>query len=131
MMHEPEKSNSVVVAEKPANKAEQSAAEPVEPRAETKGNMPYRNTLTRVSHSSGCVSSPPVKDQNCVKLFWITRKRRQPDWRFAPFFIDSKNSSDLQFRDGFAANSPLRRQVIKRTRTSRLSASPQALPLPP
>ena len=48
MMHGHEKSNSVIVAEKPANKAEQpaaeqSAAEPtaaesVEPRAETKGN---------------------------------------------------------------------------------------------
>ena len=38
MMHEPEKSDSVVVAVKPANKAERSAAEPVEPRTETKGN---------------------------------------------------------------------------------------------
>ena len=48
MMHGHEKSDSVIVAEKPANKAEQpaadqSAAEPtaaesVEPRAETKGN---------------------------------------------------------------------------------------------
>ena len=32
MMHEPEKSDSVVVAEKPTNKAERSVAEPVEPR---------------------------------------------------------------------------------------------------
>src|SRR6266700_7701347 len=32
-MHEPEKSDSVVVAGKPANKAERFAAEPVEPRA--------------------------------------------------------------------------------------------------
>ena len=37
MMHEPEKSDSVVVAGKPTNKAEQSAAEPAEPRTETKG----------------------------------------------------------------------------------------------
>ena len=29
MMHEPEKSDSVVVAAKPTNKAERSAAEPV------------------------------------------------------------------------------------------------------
>jgi hypothetical protein len=39
MMHEPEKSDSVVVAAKPTNKAEQSAAEPAEPRTETKGNV--------------------------------------------------------------------------------------------
>jgi RNA-directed DNA polymerase len=43
MMHGHEKSDFVIVAEKPVNKAEQpaaeqSAAEPVEPRAETKGN---------------------------------------------------------------------------------------------
>jgi retron-type reverse transcriptase len=38
MMHGPEKSDSVVVAVKPTNKAEQSVAEPVEPRTGTKGN---------------------------------------------------------------------------------------------
>jgi RNA-directed DNA polymerase len=38
MMHGPEKSDSVVVAVKPTNKAEGSAAEPVEPRTGTKGN---------------------------------------------------------------------------------------------
>jgi hypothetical protein len=37
MMHGHEKSHSVIVAAKPANKAERSAAELVEPRAETKG----------------------------------------------------------------------------------------------
>src|SRR6202795_327284 len=44
MMHEPEKSDSVVVAVKPANKAERSAAEPVEPRTETKGNADQQST---------------------------------------------------------------------------------------
>ena len=38
MMHGCGKSDFAIVAEKPANKAEQSAAESVEPRAETKGN---------------------------------------------------------------------------------------------
>ena len=37
MMHGHEKSRSAIVAVKPTNKAEQSAAEPVERRAETKG----------------------------------------------------------------------------------------------
>jgi hypothetical protein len=38
MMHGPEKSDPAIVAVKPANKAEQSAAESAEPRAGTKGN---------------------------------------------------------------------------------------------
>jgi len=38
MMHEPEKSDSAVVARKPANKAGRSATEPVERRAGTEGN---------------------------------------------------------------------------------------------
>ena len=37
MMHGPEKSDSVIVAEKPTNKTERSAAELVEQRAGTKG----------------------------------------------------------------------------------------------
>src|SRR5207344_2643989 len=44
MMHGHEKSDSVVVAEKPTNKAERSAAEPVEPRAGTKGNADQQST---------------------------------------------------------------------------------------
>jgi retron-type reverse transcriptase len=44
MMHEPEESDSVVVAGKPANKVERSAAELVEPRTETKGNVGQQRT---------------------------------------------------------------------------------------
>ena len=54
MMHGHEKSDSAIVAVKPTNKAEHSAAEqstaelfaaePVEPRAETKGNVGQRST---------------------------------------------------------------------------------------
>ena len=43
-MHGPEESDSVVVAVKPTNKAERSAAEPVEPRAGTKGNADQQST---------------------------------------------------------------------------------------
>jgi hypothetical protein len=43
-MHEPEKSDPVVVAAKPANNAESSAAEPVEPRTGTKGNASQQST---------------------------------------------------------------------------------------
>ena len=44
MTHKPEKSDSVVVAVKPTNKAERSAAEPVEPRTATKGNAGQQST---------------------------------------------------------------------------------------
>jgi RNA-directed DNA polymerase len=44
MMHEPEKSDSVVVAVKSANNAEQSVAELVEPRTGTKGNADQQST---------------------------------------------------------------------------------------
>jgi len=43
-MHEPEKSDTVVVAVKPTNKAERSAAELVEPRTGTKGNASQQST---------------------------------------------------------------------------------------
>src|SRR5262245_41084262 len=44
MMHGHEKSDSVIVAVKPANKAGANAAESVEPRAETKGNAGQQST---------------------------------------------------------------------------------------
>jgi RNA-directed DNA polymerase len=44
MMHERGKSDPAVVAAKPANKAERSAAEPVEPRAGTEGNANQQRT---------------------------------------------------------------------------------------
>jgi RNA-directed DNA polymerase len=45
MMHGGEKSDSAIVAVKPTNEAERSAAEPVEPRAEAEGNAGQQSTL--------------------------------------------------------------------------------------
>jgi RNA-directed DNA polymerase len=56
MMHEPEKSDSSIVAKKPANKSEQSEAESVEPREGAKGNTskPHTHrTRSRDSVSTG------------------------------------------------------------------------------
>ena len=44
MMHGPEKSDPAIVAVKPANKAERSAAELVERRAGTEGNASQQST---------------------------------------------------------------------------------------
>ena len=70
MMYGLEKSDPVVVAGKPTNKAVRAAAEPVEPRTGTKGNADQQSTrraqdrvsvsqaLDRVRHAAviGCVS---------------------------------------------------------------------------
>ena len=50
MMHGPEKSDLAIVAGKPANKAEQSAAESVERRAGTKG---MRTSKARAGRRAG------------------------------------------------------------------------------
>ena len=52
MMHAREKSDSAIVAGKPTNKAERSATEPVEPRAETKGNANQQSTHRTQSRAS-------------------------------------------------------------------------------
>ena len=44
MMHRRGESDSAIVAGKPTNKVERSAAEPVEPRAEAKGNARQQST---------------------------------------------------------------------------------------
>jgi len=44
MMNERRESDSAIVAGKPTNKAERSAAEPVERRAEAKGNVSQQST---------------------------------------------------------------------------------------
>jgi len=52
MMHGRGKSDSAIVAAKPANNAERSAAEPVEPRTETKGNADQQSTRRAQSRVS-------------------------------------------------------------------------------
>jgi RNA-directed DNA polymerase len=52
MMHGHEKSDPAIVAMKPANKAEQSAAEPVERRAGAKGNVGQQSTCRAQSRVS-------------------------------------------------------------------------------
>src|SRR5215475_9839608 len=52
MMHGRGKSDSAIVAVKPTNKAERSAAEPVEPRAGTKGNVGQQSTCRAQSRVS-------------------------------------------------------------------------------
>ena len=54
MMHGRGKSDEAIVAVKPANKAERSAAELVERRAEAKGNARHQSMLRTLCRGSAC-----------------------------------------------------------------------------
>ena len=54
MMNGSGKSDFATVATKPANNAEPSAAEQVEPRAETKGNVGQQSTRRAQNRESAC-----------------------------------------------------------------------------
>src|SRR5215211_2184179 len=86
MMHGHEKSDSVIVAAKPANKvahpaveqsaAEPATAEPVEPRAETKGNADQQSTCRAQSRIS--------VSQALERIRKVARKRKKE--RFTALF---------------------------------------------
>jgi RNA-directed DNA polymerase len=69
MMHEREKSGSAIVAVKPANKAERSAAEPVEPRAEAKGNASQ--------HSTDRAQKRATVSQGLERIRQVARQRKK------------------------------------------------------
>jgi RNA-directed DNA polymerase len=70
MMHVCGKSDSAIVALKPANKAERSAAEPAEPRAETKGNCAPAN------HAPGAGSGISVS-QGLERIRKVAKDRKR------------------------------------------------------
>ncbi len=76
MMHGHGKSDSAIVAVKPANKAGSTAAEPVEPRAEAKGNASQQSTC-RAQHR---ISVP----QALERIRKVARERKKE--RFTALF---------------------------------------------
>src|SRR5436190_21959358 len=67
MMHEGEKSDPAVVAVKPVNAAERSAAEPVEPRAGAEGNASQ--------HSTGRAQKRVTVSQGLERIRQVARQR--------------------------------------------------------
>ena len=67
MMHERGKSDPATVAEKPANKAEQSAAELVEPRVGTKGNADQQSTRRAQDRASVSQALERIRQAFAVK----------------------------------------------------------------
>jgi len=88
MMHGAEKSGLVIVAGKPANKAEQpapegsaamlNAAEPVERRAGTKGNADQQSTCRTQSRESVPQALERIR-KVAVTHFAVTYPRWEPD----------------------------------------------------
>src|SRR6266508_614473 len=70
MMHGRGKSDSAIVAGKPTNKAERSAAEPAEPRAEAKGNC------EPAKHGPGAGSGISVS-QALERIRKVARERKE------------------------------------------------------
>src|ERR1700746_1328145 len=73
MMHGREKSDLAIVAGKPANKAEQSAAESVERRAGTKGNANQPSTCRTQSRISVSQALERIR-----QAFAVTHPRWEP-----------------------------------------------------
>ena len=77
MMHGRGKSDEAIVAVKPANEAERSAAELVEPRAEAKGNA--RQQSTHRTQSRGTVTPAPERIRQAARQrFAVTHPRWEP-----------------------------------------------------
>ena len=91
MMHEPEKSDSVVVAVKPTNKAERSVAEPVEPRTETKGNADQQSTRRAQDRES--------VSQALERVRHAARRGKKEKVHFAPAPYQSRDVESGVLRD--------------------------------
>ena len=77
-MHGPEESDSVVGAGKPTNKAERSAAEPVEPRTGTKGNAGRQSTRQTQSWASVSQALERIRQVGPSVRFAVTHPRWEP-----------------------------------------------------
>ena len=66
MMHGRRKSDSAIVAVKPANNAERSAAEPVEPRAGTERNADEQSTHRTLSRDRATQALERVRQIDAV-----------------------------------------------------------------
>ena len=78
MMHGHEKSDSVIVAVKPTNKAERSAAELVEPRTGTKGNAGQQSTRRTQSRVSVSQALDRIRQLEPSVRFAVTHPRWEP-----------------------------------------------------
>ena len=84
MMHDREKSDSAIVAGKPTNKAVLTAAEPVEPRVEAKGNASQQSTRRTQSRVSVSHALERIRQTVTEKRFAVIYPRWEPSARIGP-----------------------------------------------
>ena len=87
MMHGRGESDSAIVAAKPTNKAERSAAEPVEPRAETKGNANQQSTGRTQSRKIVSHALERIRHLARISRSAVTHPRWEPYARIGPVRI--------------------------------------------
>ena len=95
MMHGHEKSDFAIVAVKPANNAGQSAAEPVERRAETKGNAGQQSTHRTQSRAS--VSQALERIRQVVAVWTRGRSRMRESCTYGS--VRGALSNERPYRD--------------------------------
>src|SRR5437763_16177374 len=92
MMHGREKSDSAIVAGKPTNNAGQPAAEPVEPRAEAKGNASQQSTRRTQSRVSVSHALERIRQNRNEKRFAVTHPRWEKLWGGATEIVAPSSS---------------------------------------
>src|SRR5712672_1152753 len=97
MMHEREKSDPAVVAVKPVNNAERSAAETVEPRAGAEGNASQ--------HSTGRAQKRATVSQGLERIRQVARQRTEEKFTTLLHHIstDHLEQAFLELKEGAAA----------------------------
>ena len=78
MMHGHGESGSAIVAAKPTNKAEQSAAEPVEPRAGAEGNVNQQSTGRAQYRETVSQALKRIRHDARISRSAVTHPRREP-----------------------------------------------------
>ena len=104
MMNGHEKSDSVIVAVKPTNKAERSAAEPVEPRTGTKGNAGQQSTCRAQNRVS--VTQEQDRMRQTLAVWTRGRSRMRESCTYGSVRGASSNGGPYRDRREFIAVAP-------------------------
>src|SRR5689334_6702608 len=147
MMHGPEKSDPVIVAGKPTNKAERSAAELVEPRTGTKGNAdrakhaldsePGARVTGAGTHTAGGCRHTPEVGAACGKaaradLCGGREATRVPTAKKARFHRGARRRGCIMAASGAgAATGDASRRISQCCFAPGLSAAPSSIPQRP
>ena len=100
MMHGRGESDSAIVAAKPTNKAERSAAESVERRAEAKGNASQQSTGRTQSRETVSQALERIRHVARIQRSAVTHPRWEPYARIGPVRICAGARSNARpYRD--------------------------------